>query len=131
VIAMIKLLADSLVLFHFLFVAFAVLGVLLVLRWRKLVWLHVPCALWAIYVEFSGRLCPLTEYENSLRKQAGEAGYSGGFIEHYILPVLYPDGLTRDVQLWLGVIVLTVNVVGYAVFVWRGMRKAETPRLLA
>jgi hypothetical protein len=114
-----RLLADGLVLFHFCFVLFAVLGVLLVLRWRKLIWLHLPCAAWAIYVEFSGRICPLTAYENSLRAMANEAGYKGGFVEHYILPVLYPMGLTPAVQVWLGVIVLGLNLLGYGYLIWR------------
>ena len=106
--------ADLIVLVHFAFVLFVILGALLVLRWPKLVYLHLPAALWGIWIEFSGRICPLTPLENALRRQAGEAGYSGGFIEHYILPVLYPTGLTRTTQVALGLIVILVNLVIYS-----------------
>jgi hypothetical protein len=111
-------LADGLVVFHLAFIVFAVLGAALLLRWPRLVWLHVPAMLWAAYVEFSGRICPLTPIENDLRRRAGEVGYSGGFIEHYLLPVIYPDGLTRNVQLVLGGIVVGLNLALYALW-WR------------
>jgi hypothetical protein len=114
-----SILADFVVLVHFAFVLFVILGGLLVLRWPKLVYLHLPAALWGIWIEFSGRICPLTPLENALRRQAGEAGYSGGFIEHYILPVLYPSGLTRTTQLVLGLIVMLVNLVIYGYLIRR------------
>jgi hypothetical protein len=107
--------ADLVVVIHFAFVLFVVLGGLLVLRWPRLAYLHVPAALWGAWIEFTGRICPLTPLENALRAGAGEVGYSGGFIEHYVLPVLYPSGLTRTVQLGLGGLVVIINlwVYGY------------------
>ena len=103
-------LADLVVALHFAFVLFVGLGGLLVLRWRRVAWLHVPAAVWGVWIEFSGRICPLTPLENRYRRLGGEAGYSGGFIEHYILPVLYPHGLTRTMQVVLGVAVAAFNV---------------------
>ena len=113
------LLADLTVLLHAAFILFAVLGGLLALRWAWVAWLHVPAVLWAAFVEFSGRICPLTPLENHYRELAGENGYSGGFIEHYLLPVIYPAGLTRNIQLWLGLCVLAVNLVCYSLIIRR------------
>jgi hypothetical protein len=101
------------VLTHFLFVLFVVLGGFLVLRWPRLAYLHLPAALWGIWIEFSGRICPLTPLEQRLRAAAGKEVYSGGFVEHYLLPVLYPGSLTRTIQVVLGVIVLGVNLAIY------------------
>lgn len=114
-----KLLADLVVVVHVAFVAFVVTGGLLVLRRPRLAWLHVPCALWGAWVELSGWICPLTPLEISLRRAAGQAGYTGGFLEHYVIPVLYPAGLTRGIQVVLGVAVLALNAGAYAVVVWR------------
>ncbi len=113
-----RLIADLLVLLHFAFLVFVVVGVVVVLRRPRLAWLHVPCALWGALIEFAGWICPLTPLENHFRRLGGEAGYPGGFIEHYLLPVLYPAGLTRPVQVALGALVLVLNIGGYA-FVWR------------
>jgi hypothetical protein len=107
------LLADLIVVIHFAFVVFVVLGGLLVLRWPWLALVHVPAALWGAAIEFAGWVCPLTPLEESLRRRAGGAGYSGGFIEHYILPLLYPGALTRSIQIILGIAVLTVNLLIY------------------
>ncbi len=104
------MLADFVVVLHFLFVLFVVLGGLLVLRWPRVAWLHLPAAIWGAAIELAGGICPLTPLENSLRRQAGGTGYSGGFIEHYILPVLYPSALTRDIQLLLGILVIALNL---------------------
>ena len=98
---------------HFAFVLFVVFGGLLVLRWNRLAWFHLPCALWGAVIEFTGSICPLTPLENWLRRQAGSEGYPGGFIEHYLMPVLYPSGLTRQVQLVLGLAVIIVNLLVY------------------
>lgn len=117
-------LADAVVVFHFGFVLFVVLGGLLVLRWPRLAWLHVPAALWGALIEFAGWICPLTPLEKSLRRMGGGAGYQGGFIEHYVLPVLYPRGLTRSVQLMLGAVVVAINVYVY----WRLVRQRGRPR---
>jgi uncharacterized protein DUF2784 len=114
-------LADAIVVVHALFVAFAVAGGLLVV-WKPIVAVvHLPAALWAAWVELSGSLCPLTPLENAWRRAAGETGYSGGFVDHYIMPVLYPAGLTPRIQLGLGVVVLAINAVFYSI-AWRRMR---------
>ncbi len=113
-----RTLADLVVVFHLGFVLFVVLGGLVVLRWPRLIWLHLPAASWGIWVEFSSTVCPLTPLENHFRRLGGEAGYSGGFIAHYILPVLYPAGLSPRVQVVLGVVLALVNVAAYAVL-WK------------
>lgn len=118
-----RLLADLVVVAHFAFVVFAVAGGLAVL-WRSwIAWLHVPAALWSGVVNLAGWLCPLTPLENVFRHRAGLAGYEGGFIEHYILPVLYPAGMTRGVALTAGVCVLAWNVIVYAVVIRRLRRR--------
>ncbi len=111
-------LADLVLLLHFAFVVFVAAGALLVLRWPRVAWVHLPCAAWGAFVEFAGWICPLTPLENRLRRIAGEAGYEGGFLEHYLLPLLYPDELTRVVQVTLGLMVIVVNVAIYA-WAWR------------
>ena len=113
------LLADLVVGLHFLFVVFVVIGGLLVLRWRWMMWLHLPAAVWGALIEFRGWICPLTPLEKSLRARAGDAGYEGGFIDHYLLPVLYPGALTREIQVMLGVLVIVANFAIY----WLAMRR--------
>jgi uncharacterized protein DUF2784 len=108
-----QVLADIVACAHAAFVAFVVFGGLLALRWRQLVWLHVPAVIWGALIEFEDWVCPLTPVENALRARAGEAGYGGGFIQHYLLRALYPAGLTRGVQLALGLLVIVVNVSVY------------------
>jgi hypothetical protein len=103
---------------HLAFVLFVVLGALMVLRRPRLAWLHLPAAAWGVFIELTGRGCPLTLLENLLRLRAGSQGYAEGFLEHYILWLLYPDGLTRMVQFVLAGIVLTINGVIYA-WIWR------------
>jgi hypothetical protein len=109
-----RLLADFVVVFHFLFIVFVVGGGLLVLRWRRVALVHVPSTLWGLSTEFFGWWCPLTPLENWLREHTGGTGYDVGFIEHYILPVIYPVNLTREVQLVLGTAVLAINIAIYA-----------------
>jgi hypothetical protein len=121
-----RLLADLTVLVHAAFILFALGGGLLALRWPRIVWLHLPAAVWAAFVEFSGRICPLTPLENHYRELAGENGYTGDFIDHYLLPVIYPAGLTRGAQLWLGIGVLAINVIAYALLL-RRYRKRRSP----
>ena len=116
------LLADAVVGLHFLFVLFVVLGGLLVLRWPRVAYLHIPAAIWGAAIELAGWICPLTPLENWLRREAGSTGYSGSFIEHYILPILYPSALSRDIQLLLGVIVIAVNLAIYSYAFRRGNR---------
>jgi hypothetical protein len=113
-----RLLADLVLILHALFVAFVMLGALLVLRWPRVAWIHVPVVLWGAGIEFLGGICPLTPLENHWRALAGQLGYPGGFVEHYIVSLLYPDGLTRRVQLALGALVLVVNVAIYAWALW-------------
>jgi Protein of Unknown function (DUF2784) len=107
--------ADLVVLVHSVFVLFVVFGGLLVLRWWKVIYLHLPAVAWGAFIEFAGGICPLTPLENALRSRAGVAGYKGGFVEHYILPALYPAGLTRNVQLVLGALVIGINLTIYAI----------------
>jgi len=112
-------LADLVLILHLGFVVFVLCGGLLVLRWRRLAWLHLPAAVWGAVVEFTGWICPLTPLENWLRQQAGETGYRSDFVAYYLVPVLYPDDLTRDLQLIFGTVVLAVNI---AVYGWLWLR---------
>lgn len=107
------LLADVVVAFHVLFIVFALLGGLLYYWRRWTVFIHLPTALWVSLIEFFDWTCPLTPLEKFFRAAGGEAGYSGGFIEHYLLPVIYPPGLTPTIQIILGVVAATVNVLVY------------------
>jgi hypothetical protein len=114
-----RLLADALVVFHFAFLLFVVLGGWLVWRWPRLAWLHLPCAVWGALVELTGLVCPLTPLEGWLRQRAGMQAYTGGFIAHYLLRVLYPAGLTRGIQLVLAVVVVAINGAAYATLIRR------------
>ena len=117
-----RILADGVVVLHLGFLLFVVLGGLMSLRWPRVAWLHLPAAAWGAYIEFSGAVCPLTPLENRLRRAGGEAGYAGGFIDQYLVPVLYPPGLTRSHQILLGAAVLVVNCVAYAAVLRRRRR---------
>jgi len=112
------LLADAVLLAHAAFVAFVVLGGLFALRWPRLAWAHLPVVAWGAGIEFAGGICPLTPLENHWRALAQQQGYAGGFVEHYVFGLLYPEGLTRNVQLALGLLVLVVNGAIYAT-AWR------------
>lgn len=116
--------ADALVAFHLGFILFVMLGALLAFRWPRVVWLHLPCAIWGAWVELAGWVCPLTPLEVELRRKAGLEGYSGGFIENYVTPVVYPEALTRAGQLVLGIAVLVLNAFLY----WRLWRRRPTFR---
>lgn len=119
-----RLAADALLLTHLAFVLFVVCGGLLVLRWPKLAWAHVPAAVWGALVEMVGWICPLTPLEGALRRAAGDAGYSGGFIEHYLVATLYPNGLTRAMQVSFGVAVVVLNVAIYLLVIrWARARR--------
>jgi hypothetical protein len=108
-----RLLADAVLVLHLGFILFVVLGGFLVLRWPRLAWLHVPVFLWGAAIEFGGWICPLTPLEKSLRDQGGEGAYAGGFIEHYVTAMIYPEGLTRSTQLLIGAGVLAINAAIY------------------
>lgn len=123
-----RALADFVVVIHLAFVAFVVFGGLLVLRNPGVRWLHAPAAVWGVMIEFTGGVCPLTPLENTLRIRGGDAGYGGGFIDHYLVPLLYPAGLTRGTQLALGALALALNLAVYAVFFARLRRtSSHTP----
>ena len=119
-----RVLADALVVVHLMFVLFALLGGLLVLKWKKIIWWHVPAGLWAMWIEWQGWICPLTPLENWLRRQAGDEGYRQGFIDHYLVPVLYPIDLTREWQLVFGAMVLMLNLMIYS-WVWHRNRHGK------
>ena len=115
------LLADLVLVLHATFILFVVFGGVLVFWRRGLAWLHIPAALWGILIEFQGWVCPLTYLENDLRATAGNSGYAGGFIEHYLVPLVYPAGLTSAMQFLLGLAVLFINAIVYTL-VWRNLR---------
>ena len=117
-----RFLADLVVLLHALFVLFAVLGGFLVLWKAHIAWFHIPAVFWAAGIEFLGWVCPLTPLENILRTMGGAAGYETGFVEHFLLPILYPASLTRQLQIGLGLVVICVNI-GIYISVWGRMRK--------
>jgi hypothetical protein len=119
-------LADALLLLHGLFIAWVVLGGLAVWARPRLAWLHLPCAAWGAAVELAGWICPLTPLEQRWRVAAGEAGYAGGYIEHYLTAAIYPDGLTRDVQVALGLAVVAINAVLYGA-AWRRAARRRRP----
>jgi hypothetical protein len=118
--------AEAVVLVHFSFIAFVLFGGLLALRWRWIVVAHLPAAAWGCLVELTGRICPLTYVENYLRSRAGQSGYPEGFIEHYFLPVIYPAGLTRQIQFVLAGVVVILNVVAYGWLLRRFARGAQS-----
>ena len=116
--------ADLVVAFHGAFILFALFGAALLVRWPRLIALHLPALAWGTWIEASGRICPLTPIENDFREAAGQQGYAGGFIDHYLTPVIYPEGLTRGTQLVFGGILIAVNALLYWRF-WRSRRKVR------
>jgi hypothetical protein len=119
-----RLLADALVVVHFAFIVFVVAGGCLALWHRGWTALHLPAAAWGAWTELTGTICPLTPWENALRARAGVAGYSGGFVEHYLIPLIYPEALTARTQLVLGLLVIAINAFVYWL-VWRKWRRGE------
>lgn len=113
-----RLAADGVLLLHAAFIVFALLGGLWALRWRWALTLHLPTVAWAFFIELTDGICPLTTWENLLRTRAGQSGYTTSFVEHYLLPLIYPAGLTRELQYLLAATVLLVNLAVYA-WVWR------------
>jgi len=118
--------ADSVLAIHFLFIVFAVLGGLLLLRYRWVIWLHVPAMIWAAMISFGGWICPLTPLENTLRRAAGEASYSGGFINRYLTSIIYPEGYTRELAVAAGVAVLVINTLIYGFVIYCKWKRRET-----
>jgi len=122
------LLADAVLVLHGSFILFVLVGGLGVARWPWLAWLHLPAVAWAAWVALAGRICPLTPLENALRRSAGEAGYSGGFIDHYLTALIYPDGLTRRAQIGVGIFVALLNIAVYVRLARQRRRAAALER---
>ena len=117
-----RLLADTLVALHFAFIAFVIAGGILTFKHRGWALVHLPAVAWAAWTEFTATVCPLTPWENALRAEAGGAGYTGGFVEHYIVPLIYPEALTPDAQVALGIGIVVLNAVIYTL-AWRRSRR--------
>jgi hypothetical protein len=109
-------LADAVVVLHLCFVGFVIVGGFFLRRWPKLIYVHIPAVAWGVLIEFAGWICPLTPLENALRARGGQAGYQGDFIGHYLIPILYPHGLTRNIQFVLGALAFGINTIAYFVF---------------
>ena len=118
--------ANAILLLHLTFIGLVLLGGLAVARWPRLAWIHVPAAAWGFLVEVAGWQCPLTDVENYLLRRAGEGGYAGDFLARTLLAVIYPEGLTREVQIGLGVMALAVNAAVYGL-VWKRARRRGSP----
>jgi hypothetical protein len=123
-VSVFRVAADLIVVLHAAFALFVALGALLVVRWRRVMWAHLPAAVWGVLIEFSGWVCPLTPLENGLRLRAGEAAYAGDFIQHYVVPALYPANLTRETQLAIGSAALVFNALMYG-YVFHRRRHAR------
>ena len=115
--------ADLIVLIHFCFILFVIFGGFLALKWRKIIWLHLPAATWGTLIELYGWICPLTILENQLRLDNDNGAYSTGFIEHYIIPLIYPEGLTPEIQIILGIVVIVVNLFIYTLVFKKWIRQ--------
>ncbi len=116
-------LSNLVLIVHLAFVLFAVLGGILVLKWKRLAWIHAPAFLWAALIEFAGWVCPLTPLENWLREKGGVLPYRTTFVEHYIFPLIYPATLTRNLQIFLGLLVLSINLGLYTWMLWQTAQK--------
>lgn len=122
-----SVLADSVLVAHLAFILFLLAGGLFALRWKRAIWFHLPTAAWGILIELADWICPLTPLENRLRLKAGELGYSGSFVEHYLMPIVYPEELTRNLQLVLAGGVVVVNAIVYAFVLWRWRQASPRP----
>lgn len=122
-----RALADLVVVVHLAFIVFVVTGGFLALRWRWIAWLHLPAALWGAALELGGWICPLTPLEQWLRRAGGATAYTGGFVDHYIVPLVYPAGLTRPTQLVLGGAVVAINLAAYALVLRQRSRERSGP----
>ena len=117
--------ADVIVLLHLAFILVVAVGGLFVLRWPRVAWVHVPAVVWGALIELAGWICPLTPLENRLRAAAGDVAYTGGFIDRYIMPIVYPAGLTRSMQLGLAAAVVIVNLIFYGTLMIRRKRRGS------
>ena len=124
-----KLLADLTVLMHLAFILFVILGGLFVLRWKKVMWVHIPIAIWGVASEYFNIICPLTPLENYFRDLAGNATYKTGFIEQYIIPAIYPEGLSRNLQFILGTVVILFNIVIYLLVCIKAIKHRRNDRV--
>lgn len=115
--------ADAVLVLHLAFILFAVAGALLVVWRGRIAWLHLPALAWAAWIVASHGICPLTPLENSLRSKAGQAGYEGGFIDHYLMPLIYPPGLTPEIQDWLALTLVAFNTLLYGWALFRNLRR--------
>lgn len=122
-----RLAADTVLLIHLVFILFALLGAAIAMRWRWIPVVHLPAAIWGFFVELTGRICPLTYLENYLRSMAGESDYTESFIEHYLLAIIYPAGLTRGVQFALAGVVVIINVALYGWLFYRRRVSGTSP----
>lgn len=122
-----RIVADAVLIVHFAFILFVVFGGVLLLRWPRIAWLHVPAVFWAAVVELTGWICPLTPLENTLRRSAGQPAYAGDFVEHYLLALIYPEGLTRGTQMLLALLVIAVNALFYSVLLSRSRERDGSP----
>ena len=116
--------ADAVLVAHFAFIAFVVAGPALVLWRGRIAWLHLPALAWAVWIAATHGICPLTPLENSLRRAAGQAGYDGSFIDHYLLPVIYPSGLTAEHQTWIAIVLVASNTLLYGWALFRARRRS-------
>jgi hypothetical protein len=121
-------LADAVLVLHVLFVLFVAMGGILVLRWPRVAWVHIPAAVWGVAIEFGGWICPLTPLENRLRALAGQPTYHGDFVARSLVPVLYPEGLTREIQVALGFAALLLNLLVYSIVIRKWQRRSVTVR---
>jgi hypothetical protein len=120
-----RIAADFILIVHLLFILYVLLGGLLAYRWRWMVFIHLPCVIWVALLEFYGWICPLTPLEQQLRLAGKQDGYSGGFVEHYLLPIIYPSGLTPRIQIIIGIFVIAINVVIYAWLALHHLRRKK------
>jgi hypothetical protein len=118
-----SLAADAVLVLHLTFIAFAAAGALLVVRWPRVAWLHLPALAWATWIVATHGICPLTPLENALRHRAGEQGYAGGFIDHYLMPLIYPPGLTPEQQNWIALALVACNTLLYGWALFRRQRR--------
>ncbi len=120
------ILADTILILHLIFIVFVIVGGFMVVRWHKLIWLHIPIMLWGVIVEWGNFICPLTPLENYFRNLAGMSTYNHGFIEEYIYPLIYLENLTRALQIKIGILVIIINIIAYTIVVSKRIKRNQT-----